>query len=365
MAWTRAGATTPDANLTGNLDLGGDNGHVRLFDGAVDKLGYGTGNDAEGGAPATGLPGSGPATYERKANTSSTPSSMESGADALKGNAYDSDNNAADFVVRVNRQPRVPPAPKSHEQPAQMETPPSPRRGKRRSPVASARDRNRRGQLSRLITLSFWTLRRMRFPPMPTPFPKARRSETSPPPRKLASSPFPPRETRCFRLFRRIPKKSNQVAWVQDEPAGTGERSELQLTSLAPATRYHYGYYTRLLDGLCHRELCHRSARRLDGASDGCGHFLHQVRLCAVHGAGANGRNPARSLRPLRRHRLQRQRSTPGALDENWLRTLSDPGYRAFLSSCGWLQLGRPRSRQQLGPRDLGPRALPRSKAAC
>lgn len=43
---------------------------------------------------------------ERKANASSTASSMVSGADVLLGNAEDSNNNSADFIIRTVSQPQ-------------------------------------------------------------------------------------------------------------------------------------------------------------------------------------------------------------------------------------------------------------------
>ena len=109
------GTVTPDYKLTGNLSFGGVNGHVRIGNAsvsanitdtnAVDTLGYGTGDSPEGSAFTPSL--ASPFTAERKAYSTSTDASMASGgADATKGNAYDSDNNAMDFVVRASRDPQ-------------------------------------------------------------------------------------------------------------------------------------------------------------------------------------------------------------------------------------------------------------------
>ena len=44
--------------------------------------------------------------YERKAYATSDATSMTTGADATKGNSYDSDNNSTDFVLRPTRDPQ-------------------------------------------------------------------------------------------------------------------------------------------------------------------------------------------------------------------------------------------------------------------
>ncbi|WP_223636974.1 lamin tail domain-containing protein [Corallococcus sp. EGB] len=89
-------------------------GHVRIQQPVsgtyvdVDLLGWGTGNSPEGGAgnaapahPAVG------GSLERKAVSTSTSATMAvGGADALRGNGYDSDNNKNDFVTRAVRQPQ-------------------------------------------------------------------------------------------------------------------------------------------------------------------------------------------------------------------------------------------------------------------
>ncbi|MHA7633336.1 lamin tail domain-containing protein [Corallococcus sp. M7] len=86
-------------------------GHVRIqqpVDGTyvdVDKLGWGTGNAPEGtAAPAHPAVGG---SLERKAVSTSTSGTMAvGGADALRGNGQDSDNNSANFVTRAVRQPQ-------------------------------------------------------------------------------------------------------------------------------------------------------------------------------------------------------------------------------------------------------------------
>ena len=91
-------------------------GHVRIGPNldasvttvAVDLLGYGSGNSPEGGAghaapfhPALG------GSLERKAVSTSNPTSMGSGgADALRGNGYDTDDNSTNFVTRAARDPQ-------------------------------------------------------------------------------------------------------------------------------------------------------------------------------------------------------------------------------------------------------------------
>lgn len=69
----------------------------------VDKVGIGGATDAEGSPAATPSAGQ---SVERKANSASTVASMTTGADELLGNAEDSDNNLADFIVRTTPQPQ-------------------------------------------------------------------------------------------------------------------------------------------------------------------------------------------------------------------------------------------------------------------
>ena len=115
------GALAPDAQ--GTFDISGSTtggGHIALcspsttgpalygFQNLVDLVGWGTGNMPEGGignaAPShPALGGS----LERKASIGSTTATMANGgADALKGNGYDTNNNRTDFVVRSISNPQ-------------------------------------------------------------------------------------------------------------------------------------------------------------------------------------------------------------------------------------------------------------------
>jgi cysteine-rich repeat protein len=72
----------------------------------VDKVGYGTANQPEGGAAAPAHPAAG-GSLERKARASSTSETMAvGGIDANAGNGHDTDNNSQDFVSRAARQPQ-------------------------------------------------------------------------------------------------------------------------------------------------------------------------------------------------------------------------------------------------------------------
>jgi gliding motility-associated-like protein len=75
----------------------------------VDFLGFGIGVDLvwEGtGAAGAGVGSSGTKCFERKANASSTATTMVStGADYLNGNGYDTDDNANDFLLIANINP--------------------------------------------------------------------------------------------------------------------------------------------------------------------------------------------------------------------------------------------------------------------
>ena len=103
-----AGVVTPDFT-SGSWGSGtgmADNGNIQILDGSattVDKVGFGTGNDPEGGAdaPNHGTSANGNS-VERKAFSTSTAASMFSGADALQGNGYDSNVNGSDFVTQTN-----------------------------------------------------------------------------------------------------------------------------------------------------------------------------------------------------------------------------------------------------------------------
>ncbi|MFL5357750.1 lamin tail domain-containing protein [Archangium sp.] len=102
-----SGSTIAEASYS--LAMAGAGGHVRLVqaDGTtvVDTVGYGTASAPEGSAITGTLATSG--SYERKAVSTSTAASMAvGGSDATRGNGYDSDNNANDFVLRTTRLPQ-------------------------------------------------------------------------------------------------------------------------------------------------------------------------------------------------------------------------------------------------------------------
>ncbi len=103
-----------DMATTGSLGLA-DTGHVRIGPttlstnptdmAAIDTVGYGTGNAPEG-SPAPG-PATANSSIERKAFSTSTDVSMTMGGDADEGNGEDTNNNAADFIVRSASQPQT------------------------------------------------------------------------------------------------------------------------------------------------------------------------------------------------------------------------------------------------------------------
>jgi hypothetical protein len=108
------GGVPPDATTAQQLAAGG--AHIILVRGTeeIDRVGYGSGTtmQPEGGAaaaiPASGSPtASQPWSIERKALPSSTDATMsDGGVHALLGNAWDTDNNAADFIIREVRDPQ-------------------------------------------------------------------------------------------------------------------------------------------------------------------------------------------------------------------------------------------------------------------
>ncbi len=112
------GSVTADKNSGSILSFANAGGRIALCDAnvtltgtastqahIVDFVGYGTAVTYEGGAAAA-APGTS-FTIERKAINSSTAATMASGgADALKGNGYDSDNNSTDFIVRTVQDPQ-------------------------------------------------------------------------------------------------------------------------------------------------------------------------------------------------------------------------------------------------------------------
>jgi hypothetical protein len=101
-------------------DFSGTAGHIRITDGGslldagptdpgvIDTLGYGsTANQAEGGAPATAPATNTTGSIERKANSDADAGTMlDGGIDEFGGHGQDTNNNAADFVVRPKRNPQ-------------------------------------------------------------------------------------------------------------------------------------------------------------------------------------------------------------------------------------------------------------------
>ncbi len=107
------GTVTPDFT-PGAIDMAAAAGHIRLVDDSaapveIDKLGYGQPGNVpvapEGMAILATLASNG--SFERKANPSSTATTMSTGgADELRGNAADTNDNSADFVARAVRDPQ-------------------------------------------------------------------------------------------------------------------------------------------------------------------------------------------------------------------------------------------------------------------
>jgi predicted extracellular nuclease len=106
---------TPDA--TGTIAMSGTGAKVALVNtttaigssctgsSVIDLVGYGTGTSCSetSAGPAT----SNTASIERKANATSTATSLASGgADVLSGNGYDADNNSTDFVAQTAVNPQ-------------------------------------------------------------------------------------------------------------------------------------------------------------------------------------------------------------------------------------------------------------------
>jgi phosphatidylserine/phosphatidylglycerophosphate/cardiolipin synthase-like enzyme len=104
---TYVGSVVPDYNSASWTTGLADNGNIQIIDGAavtVDKVGFGTGNDPEGGvdAPTNGTSPNNNS-IERKANAASTAASLATGgADAALGNGEDTNVNGSDFVAQTN-----------------------------------------------------------------------------------------------------------------------------------------------------------------------------------------------------------------------------------------------------------------------
>ncbi len=106
---TYVGTVTPDFT-SGSWGSGtgmADNGNIRILDAGaleVDKIGWGTGNDPEGGvdAPNHGTSANNNS-VERKALAGSTADSLAAGGlHELLGNGQDTDVNGSDFVVQTH-----------------------------------------------------------------------------------------------------------------------------------------------------------------------------------------------------------------------------------------------------------------------
>jgi phosphatidylserine/phosphatidylglycerophosphate/cardiolipin synthase-like enzyme len=91
---------TPDYPSNVNPGLGNSGGHIRLVDDGstvIDQIGWNAGDSPEGESAGTHERG---ASFERKAMETSTQVDMaEGGVHFLEGNAWDSQNNANDFVA--------------------------------------------------------------------------------------------------------------------------------------------------------------------------------------------------------------------------------------------------------------------------
>lgn len=98
-------AGTPAGDATWASSGLADNGGLRITTAsgaAIDRVGFGTGNDPEGGAAPNHGEAANDNSVERKASASSTAASMGAGgAEEFAGNGWDSDNNASDFVAQT------------------------------------------------------------------------------------------------------------------------------------------------------------------------------------------------------------------------------------------------------------------------
>jgi hypothetical protein len=103
------GTVVPDQPMAWSSGFSATGGHVQITiaGAALDMLGWNTAAAAEGGMPIVGTSSDSSRSFERKAVPESTAASMVAGgADALRGNGTDTDVNAADFIVRLIRDPQ-------------------------------------------------------------------------------------------------------------------------------------------------------------------------------------------------------------------------------------------------------------------
>ena len=101
------GTVTPDMPSAWTSGFAVAGGHVQLAHGAeiIDTLGW-RGASAPEGTPLLAPSTDGAWSYERKAYPLSTEASMTTGADALRGNGSDTNDNGVDFIVRPTRDPQ-------------------------------------------------------------------------------------------------------------------------------------------------------------------------------------------------------------------------------------------------------------------
>ena len=96
---------TPAGNASWTGSGIADNGGLRLVNAAdveIDRVGYGTGNDPKVAAAPNHGDAANDNSVERKASAASTAATMAAGgAEQHAGNGYNSNNNAADFIVRT------------------------------------------------------------------------------------------------------------------------------------------------------------------------------------------------------------------------------------------------------------------------
>jgi len=103
------GTVVPDQPMAWSSGFSATGGHVQITRSgvAIDTVGWNTAAAAEGGMPIVGTSSDSNRSFERKAVTESTVTSMAAGgSDALRGNGVDTDVNAADFTVRLTRDPQ-------------------------------------------------------------------------------------------------------------------------------------------------------------------------------------------------------------------------------------------------------------------
>ncbi len=107
--WANSGYGGISADTTTTLSIAENNG-VALKDGAgtiIDSVGLGTATNAFVETKTVTPNPPDDTSVERKANSSSTSVTMAvGGADATKGNAYDTENNSNDFIARAIPQPQ-------------------------------------------------------------------------------------------------------------------------------------------------------------------------------------------------------------------------------------------------------------------